>query len=241
MLLKIGLSPCRTFREQDMPNTIKNPVYKALELQRLEFPIGWGETGAVFLRIRIYPDGTLSFFCTSADKYGKTNVTNAMERIFEAAVRALASQGLVPNPVLDNGSIPLNDLASIAKQSVWVEYTRPEESGSGTESYALVGVDAHFNPFWSYLSKSELAKQPGLDLNFLAPPEGCDEAAPDLYARAVSQLDEIFFALKNAETLLEQGRLLGIQFGMSDTARTLIEARHGQDAVGVLTNCAHIC
>lgn len=240
MHLKIGLSPSRTFREQDMPNTIKNPVYKALELQRLEFPIGWGETGAVFLRVRIYEDGTLSFFCTSADESGKTNVTNAMERIFEAAVRTLATQELIPNPVLDSGSIPLKDLASIAKQSVWVQYIRPEDSISGTESYALVGVDAHFNPFWCYLSKAELAKQPGLDIKFLTPPERCEDTAPDLYARAVSQLDEIFFALKNAETLLEQGRSLGIQFGMSERARTLIEARHGQDAVTVLRNCAHL-
>jgi hypothetical protein len=221
-----------------MSNNHSSSSTRTLEFQRLEFPMGWGETGAVFLRVRVYPDGTLSFFCSKAPNSGKTNVTSSFEKIFDAAVRTLAEQGVIPNPADEAGSITPEMLATIAKNSVWVEYTSAADSVYGqNESFAIVRTDPVLNPCWSYVNKATAAKLPGLDRQFLTLPTTTAEVTSCPDAGALAQLDEVYFSIRNAASLLKEGDSFGIQIGLTAKAKSLIVSRHGQDAFAVLENC----
>lgn len=211
-----------------------------LEFQRLEFSIGWGHVGAVFLRVRIYPDGTMSFFCSKASATDrKTDISQSVDRIFEAAILKLIEDGVIENPAGDGEAITTPLLAAFAKRSVWVEYRAAEDNVLG-ESFALVAFNESLHASWSFVSKASASELPGLDEEFLAPP-GTDVSYSQK-SNIVEQLDEFYYALKKIEPLLMQGRSLECRFqlGLTSATKEYLASRHGKDAYLILANCVSL-
>lgn len=133
---------------------------------KFKFPGFWGE-GQCFLRVR-GKQGRLVFLCVQLKSYSGTSVTNAVERIFSAAVKQLYEDRLIGQP---KSKVTSADLTRVAKNSDWIEHYPPGAHGrQDSGSYSLVSFDTNLNPVWNYMAPEEVITYCHLESRFLAIP-----------------------------------------------------------------------
>lgn len=127
---------------------------------RFAFPGFVGE-GACFLRVKAKKStGKLIFLCAQLSGYHGTSVTNAVERIFAKAIKTLKEEGVLLSAI--------SSLPKIAKDTIWIEHYPASVGVYDTDTYALVGFDAHLSPIWNFTTPEELGEMFGIDAKFFA-------------------------------------------------------------------------
>lgn len=135
------------------------------------FPFrGFNGVGECFLRIQVLDNARLVFLCVQRPNYYGTSVTNAVESIFDAAVRMLIQKGAVPPTLLRVPFFARNKeqrrLMNVVRNSRWVEHYPPEVGFVPGGSYALVSFDDDLHPVWDYMSRAAIARECGLSEDF---------------------------------------------------------------------------